>query len=561
MPALHGLWRRNPLDSGQIATDVEMESNDSGGVAAKHGFLFQDCVAAYHVTRMLRDKTIRSVRCEVTDDIDIVSDGHVDFVQVKSTEKTRWNISDIVLKTKGADKKTIPCSSILHKSMQCKSSPGLSRRYSIVTEDKVNKTLEYLTISSTARAGKPGRQELIDDLNKRTGGYQTPSGVTVADWVDAATWQVYHTVRELELLGIKNIRMASQDLHGVILSSETVAEDIWLRILDTVTRKGEHSRRIHSVNDKSYTRTDLFDWFKLRVEDDQSRSGRKIYVRRDLPHILMPFGAPMASVCAKRKGQVLHQQYSLKRYRYRHIVDNVCQWLDEVFLRPKEMADIHKLTLVEKRERLRTSVFKSLHDVGEFLGRVLLHATIRQHHESQPIPCMLHVERSGPEKILENVHIVRRDPEGDQLWIGFSELVTDIDVAVRLPEIRDRLYEDISDCFDSARSKILDVKDDDYLLRHDIDEILDSSRPFDAHLDRFTFVLFVGYDSHLLTDPDTLGHEDELEGETAALFEQFAADLTEKSPFADLCVHVFLYPAPSLERLTKLVEDKVRAVV
>lgn len=50
------------------------------------------------------------------------------------------------------------------------------------------------------------------------------------------------------------------------------------------------------------------------------------------------------------------------------------------------MSDIHKLTLVEMRERLRTSVFKSLHDVSEFLGRVLLHATIRQNHESQPIP-------------------------------------------------------------------------------------------------------------------------------------------------------------------------------
>lgn len=538
-----------------------MESNDSGGVAAKHGFLFQDCVAAYHVTRMLRDKTIRSVRCEVTDDIDVVSDRYVDFVQVKSTEKSRWNISDIVLNSKGAGKKTIPESSILHKSMQCESDADLARRYSIVTEDKVNKTLEYLTISPTARAGKPGRQELIDELNKRTKDYQTTSGVSVADWVDATTWQVYHTVRELELLGIKNIRMASQDLHGVILSSEAVAEDIWCLILDTVTRKGEHSRRIHSADDKSYTRPDLFDWFKLRVEADQSQSGRKIYVKRDLPHILMPFRAPMASACAKRKGQVLHQQYSLKRYRYKHIVDNVCQWLDEVFLRPKEIADIHKLTLMEKSERLRTSVFKSLHDVREFLGRVLLHATIRQHHDSQPIPCMLHVERPGPEKILENVHIVRRDPEGDQLWIGFSELVTDIDIAVRLPEIRDRLYEDISDCFDSARSKILDVKDDDYLLRHDIDEILDGSRPFDAHLDRFTFVLFIGYDSYLLTDPETPGHEDKLEQETAALFEQFAADLMEDSPFSDLCVHVFIYPAPSLVRLTQLVDNKVRGMV
>ncbi|GAB7269485.1 hypothetical protein DZS_08780 [Dickeya ananatis] len=163
----------------------------------------------------------------------------------------------------------------------------------------------------------------------------------------------FSSLRELELLGIKNIRQASYDLHGAILSSETIAEDIWCRILDTVTRKGEHSRRIHSADDKSYFRSDLLEWFKLRVEDDQPRSGRKIYVKRDLPHILTPFRAPMASVCAKRKGQVLHQQYSLRQYRYKHIADNVCQWLDEVFLRPKEMSDIHKLTFIEKREQLK----------------------------------------------------------------------------------------------------------------------------------------------------------------------------------------------------------------
>lgn len=100
-----------------------MESNDSGGVAAKHGFLFQDCVAAYHVTRMLRDKTIRSVRCEVTDDIDIVSDGYIDFVQVKSTGKTRWNISDIVQNSKGADKRRSPavqfCTNQCSVSLTC----------------------------------------------------------------------------------------------------------------------------------------------------------------------------------------------------------------------------------------------------------------------------------------------------------------------------------------------------------------------------------------------------------------------------------------------------------
>ena len=538
-----------------------MESNDTGGVAAKHGFLFQDCVAAYHVTRMLRDKTISSVRCEVTDDIDIVYDSHINFVQVKTTDKSRWSTAQITNNSKGADKRAIPCSSMLHKSMQCEPSAALGRRYSIVTEEKVNKTLEYLLISLNSRPGKPGRQEIIDDLNKRIDNYQTASGISVSDWIDAATWEVFSSLRELELLGIKNIRLASEDLHGIILSSEAVAEDIWCSILDTVTRKGEYSRRIHSADDKSYSRPDLLGWFKSRVEDDLYRSGRKIYVKRALPYILTPFRAPMASACAKRRGQVLHQQYSLKKYRYQHIADNVCKWLDEVFLRPKEIADINKLTVIEKRELLKTSVFKSLHDVSEFLGRVLLHATIRQHHESQPIPCMLYVEKPGSEKILENVHIVRRDPKGDELWIGFSELVTEVDIVVRLPEIRERLYKDISECIDTARSKILDVKDDDYLLRHDIDEILDGSQPFDAYYDRFTFVLFVGYDSNLLTDPETQGYENALEKETAVLFEKFAADLIEDSPFANLCVHVFIYPAPSLEQLTQLVENKVREVV
>lgn len=535
-----------------------MDSNDSGGVAAKHGFLFQDCVAAFHVTRMLRDKAIRIVRCEVTDDIDIICDDSVDFVQVKSTEKARWNISDIVKNSKGVGNKNIPSSSILHKSMQCESEAGLSRRYTLVTEDKVNKTLEYLTIKPKARLEKPGREQLINELNRRTDNYQTESGVSVADWVDAATWEVYHSIRELELMGIKNIRMASHELHGVILSSEAVAEDVWRLILNTLTHKAEHSRRIHSADDKSYSRSDLLAWFKLRVEEDQSKSGRKVYVKRSLPHILTPFREPMTSNCGKRNGQVLHQQYSLKRYRYKYIAENVCKWLDEVFLRPKELADISKLTLIEKRDRLRNSVFNSLNDVRKFLGRVLLHATIRQQHESQPIPCSLYVEQNESEKIIENVHIVRRDPEGDQLWIGFSELVTDENVAERLPQIRDRLYEHISDCIDTARSKILDIKDDNYLLRHDIDEILDGSLPFDAHLDRFRFVLFVGYNSSKLTDPETPGFEFELEKETVELFDNFAADLVEDMPYVDLYIEFFIYPAPSLEQLIALVEKKVK---
>lgn len=541
--------------------DVDVEPNDSGGVAAKHGFIFQDCVAAYHVTRMLRDKTMHSVRCEVTDDIDIVSDDAIEFIQVKSTAKTRWDRSHIVVNSKGEGKKAIPESSILHKSMQCKPEPGFLQKFQIVTEEKVNKTLEYLTIRREDRAGKPGRDLLITYLTSKIGTYEAPSGLDLGGWIDAAQWKVFHSLREIELMGIKNIRQASLELRGQVLSSEAEAEDIWCRILDTVTRKGAQSRRVHTADDKSYLRADLISWFNARVDEDQKRSGRKIYVKRSLPHILVPFRTPLASSCQKRHWRVLHQQYTLERYRYRHIVENVCNWLDEVFLRPKELADIDKLGHVEMQQRLRAAVSKSLEDVNLFLGRVLLHATVRKMHDSQPIPCALYIDGLNAVKILENVHIVRRETDGDELWVGFSELVTASDITLRLPRIRDRLYQEIEDCFDSARGKILDIKDDDYLLRHDINDILDGSLSFDAHMQRFRFMLFIGYDSSLLTDPETPGHEDDLHQETTRLFEQFIADLQDESPFADLQIDVFVFPAPSLDRLTRMVEEKVREAV
>ncbi|WP_312594240.1 HamA C-terminal domain-containing protein [Stutzerimonas nitrititolerans] len=527
--------------------DAEMEPNDAGGVAAKHGFIFQDCVAAYYVTQMLRDKAIQRVRCEVTDDIDVVCNDFVEFVQVKTTTKAHWARNDLVVLTRGDGKTKIANSSILHKSMQSEPELTVPRRFRIVTEHPANATLEYLLISRDERDGKPGRDALIDYLNSKTSNFVATSGVDVATWVDAVHWEVFRTMREIELIGIRNIRNAAYELHGVILSTEATAEDIWRRILDTVTRKGALSRRIHSVDSKSYLRADLNAWFQTLVEEDQKQAGRKVYVKRELPHILVPFRSPLVTPCAKRNGLVLHQKYSLKRYRYQHIADNVCKWLDEVFLRPNELADIHKLSVVEQGQRLKNTVFASLADVRSFLGRVLLHATIRQLHLSQPIPCLLYLEGQDQEKILENVHIVRRDPQGDQLWVGFSELVTAANITKRLPEIRQQLYDEIEACFSEARGKILDIKDDAYLLRHDIDVILDESNPFDVHLDRFRFVLFIGYDSSLLTDPETPGHEDHLAGETAVLFEAFADDLVRNPIFAEFTIDVFIYPAPSLD--------------
>jgi len=56
-----------------MVSNLDLKDNsDSGGVGAKKGFLYQDYAAALYVISMLRDKNIKAVRFEVTDDIDIV---------------------------------------------------------------------------------------------------------------------------------------------------------------------------------------------------------------------------------------------------------------------------------------------------------------------------------------------------------------------------------------------------------------------------------------------------------------------------------------------------------
>lgn len=74
-----------------------MDQSDSGGVGAKKGFFYQDLAAAFYLTQMLIDKTLKYVRCEVTDDIDLVYEEHIEYIQVKTTDSdSKWTVPSYV---------------------------------------------------------------------------------------------------------------------------------------------------------------------------------------------------------------------------------------------------------------------------------------------------------------------------------------------------------------------------------------------------------------------------------------------------------------------------------
>jgi hypothetical protein len=86
------------------------------------------------------------------------------------------------------------------------------------------------------------------------------------------------------------------------------------------------------------------------------------------------------------------------------------------------------------------------------------------------------------------------------------------------------------------------------LLQHDINELLETSQAFDNNLNRYRFIIFLGYNSALMTDPETPGYELDLLTETKKLFEEFSSDL-KTSGFGEVLIELHLYPVPDIDKL------------
>lgn len=164
---------------------------ESGGSHARHGFLFQDHVAARYCLEMILSDAIQAVWCETLDDITVLrqSDGSevAEFVQVKAEQSDQlWSVSQLCQR-----KDSLSGTSILEKSLandRCKE----KCIFSIVTSRDIRSELKPLSLS----AGEPSRlrtipilaAKLIDKLPN----CHSPNGHNVGWWADRATWRVLH---------------------------------------------------------------------------------------------------------------------------------------------------------------------------------------------------------------------------------------------------------------------------------------------------------------------------------------------------------------------------------
>jgi hypothetical protein len=557
-------------------SSANMDQSDSGGVGAKKGFLYQDYAAAYYLLKMLRDKTLLSVRCEVTDDIDVIYEDYIEYIQVKTTDSDKkWSTTEFtessvkIVPPTGKQRKPQKISkedSILHKSLACDANLQ-SSRFRILSPRDVQNSLNYLKINFSIRLEKSGRDKLLTTLKRVLKEYKSSKGNDVEYWLDNAIWEVIPSITQLELESTKMIMQAAQD-RGYFLNANRDCESILDSVLKTLTKKSAISRVLNSTSDKSYARQEFLRWFNEELEyyTQNSSSYVKIYTKSgsELQSILKEFTShndiySTQNFAGEKKCTGLEGKYQMQLYSYDQIAKSLQKWLPEVLLRPNELADTSPSNFDDKIKAYTKRIKGSLGSLNDLVSHILLHSVIRTTSASQPIPAHLYID-DGNDTCHENIHIVINDHSADELWMGFSYFIQSNLQAETLNIVN--TFHDLlcSDAFEAKKLKILDVKQDNYLIKHDIDELLQSTASLDEHIERFRFVFFLGYESDALErdmKEMTVDYKQALIEEVQMNFKMLIDELILKNNFMkNLHVDVYLYPIPSLDSLMDEVKLK-----
>ncbi|MUK25716.1 dsDNA nuclease domain-containing protein [Aliivibrio fischeri] len=564
----------------------EMELSDSGGPAALKGFEYQNFVAAYYVLSMLENKNLIKVRCEAVDDIDLVYANKVEYIQVKTTDKdSKWNAKEFAeaetysVPPQGRQRKYQTISkenSILHKSILCDKGESPSY-FKIITPRDVTNALKYLKISLNVRDEKTElRQPLLKTLtacveknrSRKLEAFKSPNGNDVEYWLDHAVWEVIPTKELIEMRCTKLIRQSAHR-KGIYLSENGDAERILCSLLINLFEKGAASRVLKSINDKSYDRRDFISWFNDEIQyyANLSLEHVKIYSTDSstLQAVLSLFFKEKglydtANFKGKKECTGFKGEYHRRKYGYDVIARNLYKWFHEVLLLPSEIADISPDKITEKFQILTKRYKFEASFINQLIAKALLHSIVRTTYKSQPIAALLYVD-DDKSTCFDNIHIVLNEHEPDSLLMGFSRFITTINRS-SLEKIVGEFHELLeSEAFSSQKEKVLILKKDNYLLEHDINELLEPNSSLDNNLNRFKFVFFIGYESeHLKCNSKEmeLDFENQLIYEATTQFRELVNHLVSVDEFyEELHIDVYLYPIPSLISLIKEVQNQV----
>jgi hypothetical protein len=314
----------------------ELDPLESGGTAARQGFLFQDHVAAGFCLELLVSGRLKSVWCETLDDVTLISeDGEaevVEFVQVKAERLDQlWSPARLCAREgKRAG------SSVLERLLandRCEE----SCRFRMVTYRPVVEELLVLEAELGTEVRKQASERmksLCEKLEEHLEGAKSPNGHGPTWWAEHTVWEIRHSEESLRDRNL-NLLARAVDTSGRFLASDQ-REQLYEFLLMKVKAAADADKSLN--RDAGKLKCDaLMDWFEEKVR--QLDRGGSNAGGRDLRAKLEAAGLP---------GDIVDSAEELRR-------SYLSRWLRPSYLErsvAREWEDRVRAELVALRSRL-----------------------------------------------------------------------------------------------------------------------------------------------------------------------------------------------------------------
>lgn len=528
-------------------------SSDAGGIAARKGFRVQDHVAARLALEMIYDSAILQLECETGDDVVlrrvVAGQTVIEYIQVKTTQiDSKWNIREL---TTRVDRKQ--GSSICEKSLLC-DKHGEIAWFRFVSTRAVSTKLQPFKRPRSKRGSDASLAVLVNKFSKKFKTLKSASGRTLGDWASNLLWEEVEENEEALIDRNINVLLKLSGGQGVNPSYEAM-EEVYRRLADVVRTMGD--KPSIKADEKVWTRQDCLKWWKSQVDETRkaATSSVKVYQISNVPEFF-------SEICSMNE-QTIHRalyaydvEYDGDIWRRDELIEHLLDWLPEIALPPQTLANFNHLAA----RRLPGDALKELDrrgstDIRQLIAALMLHAILRHHFSAEPIACRIFFLVGGAMR-ASSAHIVHL-PEGEEVWLGRSRLVTasshkDV-VNEVLAELRTALSRDV---LKEERDIIIQLREPRHLMDDKLDTILSKTGKTSDLLNVMRLPLLVAYDSTTLGSGFEDAYLDKLRAEVETEYARIKEILGEE--LASVQISLFLVPVECADTLAQKFEETLR---
>lgn len=530
------------------------DPSNAGGVAARAGFRYQDQVGVDFLLEMLGDATIVAVEFETADDITLrilEDDRNInEYVQVKTTEDDRkWSIKEITERSKSGTK-TVPGSSLCEKSLACDRFEAEPRFRIVSRRDVASALRPFCAPRGRRKALAEKLAALKDSFSKKHKSFSSENKRNLGHWAETLYWQVAGSGDGLERDGVNKIlRMceAQGSIPGI-----TRAEAIYKELLSQV-RDASEADRATDGDKKSLTRAAVQLWWKEKLADIRANSRLNIKVYTTLPEPFLNEIAKLDEDTIERSMRSFDVEFDDGEWRGEALCDYLVDWLPEIALPSHTLAQFDRFSARQLLPRALDALKGRRIDNDTLLAEVLLHAVMRNHLNSEPVPCRLFSMEDGT---ATSAHIVF-DDLGDQLWLGRPHLLRADQRDDILAEIADGLHEAVSSgILKAERRFIITLREPHHARPSSIDGLFTDRAKIEDLRRAIRLPILLAYESpHLAA-----GFYDTYLSDLISEADREYAKLKPMLPaaLASISVHIFLIPIPNVDELIANFEKVIK---